>query len=104
MSVDGLKLVHRCLNCKFEQTEDYQGSAVLIASNTAGEDTAYQRYMTPYIKHDPTLPRVKNIVCVNEACTKPAGVDNQVIYIKYDYRNLNYLYFCCHCDHFWRRG
>jgi hypothetical protein len=31
-------------------------------------------------------------------------VDNQVIYIKYDYRNLNYLYFCCHCDHFWRRG
>ena len=104
ISVNGDNLVHKCNNCNYEQVEDYSTSARLIASNTLSEDTSgYTRYMTKYIKYDPTLPRVKNIVCVNESCNKPHDTDNEVIYIKYDYKNLKYLYFCCHCEHFWRR-
>jgi len=103
ISVNGDKLDRKCLNCNFTKTQDHSSSAVLIASNNATSDIAHRRYMTKDIKYDPTLPRVKNIVCINEACSKPADVENQVIYIKYDYQNLNYLYFCCHCEHFWRR-
>jgi hypothetical protein len=25
-----------------------------------------------------------------------------VIYIKYDFINMKYLYHCCHCEHFWK--
>lgn len=101
-SVNGSKLLHKCKNCSYECEVDYATSAVCVVSNSvAGEKASYNRYMSKYIKFDPTLPRVKNIVCVNEKCTKKSDQDNEIIYIKYDYKNLKYLYFCCHCDEFW---
>lgn len=101
-SVDGTRLVHKCKNCSFMADEDYATSACCVMSHSVkGDSVNYKRYMTKFIKFDPTLPRVKNLVCTNAACTKDAAAENEVIYIKYDYKNLKYLYFCCHCDHFW---
>lgn len=58
----------------------------------------YNQYMNKNIKYDKTLPHVNNIKCPSSGCTK----ETDTIYIKYDTKNMKYLYFCCNCDTFWR--
>ena len=100
-SVDGDTLVRKCKNCNFSVVGGTNAECI-VSSSSEDQNTNYKKYMSKYIKFDPTLPRVNNIKCVNEACTKPASKDNEVIYIKYDHTNMKYLYMCCHCDQFWK--
>ena len=30
------------------------------------------------------------------------NINNEVIYIKYDNDEMKYLYYCVHCDNFWK--
>lgn len=92
-----------CKNCGFtEDRKASEGSECIIENNYSDDIVSYKQYMNPYIKFDLTLPRVKNIACVNKECTKPKDKDNEVIYIKYDSTNMKFLYHCCYCDSFWR--
>ena len=53
--------------------------------------------------HDPTLPKVNNILCPNDDCpTNKDGTPKEVVYLKYDKDNLKYLYMCCVCHHSWK--
>lgn len=100
---DNNNLVYYCKFCNNSQTESKDnGSILVIDDNTVDDDIKYNHFINKNIIHDPTLPKVSNIVCTNESCTKKQGEDNEVIYIKYDYANMKYLYFCCKCQHFWR--
>jgi hypothetical protein len=93
------KLKHYCKNCGFNKISD-EGTAVQVSETRLSQDNAsYEQFMTKYIKFDKTLPRVNNVVCTNPKCT---AHENEVIYIKYDQTNMLYLYYCCHCEHFWR--
>lgn len=96
------KLKYYCKNCSHSELEERRVSVPLIENNYTDDMTNYAQYMTSYIKHDNTLPRVRNIKCPNGACNKPASADNEVIYIKYDQSNMQYLYYCCHCEQFWK--
>lgn len=102
LSVNGDKLVSKCKNCNFSIDNDFTSSAECILTNSVETDNNnYKKYMSKFIKFDPTLPRVNNIVCTNESCTKLHSAENEVIFIKYDQSKLKYLYFCCHCESFW---
>jgi len=96
------KLTRKCKNCNFTIEEGI--TAECIVSSARGDTNVnYKKYMSKYIKFDPTLPRVNNIKCANaDKCTKAATQDDEIIYIKYDHINMKYLYMCCHCDHFWK--
>lgn len=100
------KLCHYCKNCSYKHVADNGEGVELVSETIMNQDTAsYKQYMTPYIKYDPTLPRVNNIKCHNSDCpTHKKGSDPEVIYIKYDHKNMYYLYFCCKCDHFWTKN
>jgi hypothetical protein len=105
LSVDksGDKLIYTCKNCNFSTIADFSVTAECIVKKSVHADNnSYQKFMSRHIKHDPTLPRVKNIACTNESCSKPSDAENEVIYIKYDPKNLKYLYYCCHCETFWK--
>lgn len=98
LSVDGDKLKQYCKNCNFSIEENYATRAeCIVNTNHEADQGSYTQYMTKNIKYDPTLPRVNNIKCPH--CT-PA--QNEVIYLKYDHVNMKYLYFCCHCEEFWK--
>jgi hypothetical protein len=90
-----------CKNCAFIKEPDQSKKSICIASMTQSDRNMYASYINPHIRYDPTLPRVDNIVCPNGVCTKPASESNRVIYLKYDYNNLKFLYNCEHCGHFW---
>ena len=61
-----------------------------------------------YITHDITLPKLvanPNIVCTNETCpTITEGKESSVTYIKYDYKDLRFMYICDHCGQKWRNS
>jgi DNA-directed RNA polymerase subunit M/transcription elongation factor TFIIS len=90
-----------CKNCGHVSL-DAAAEQRVIDTNYADDQSAYLQYVTPYITHDPTLPRVSNIPCPNAACSRPPEASNEVIYVKYDARNLRFLYHCVHCSSFWK--
>ena len=93
-----------CKNCNNRVTEKKEnGSICVIDDNKIDDSTKYSMYINKYIKYDPTLPRVNNIECVNKECGgRKANKENEVIYLKYDFVNMKYLYYCCHCEEFWK--
>ena len=97
-------LVYYCKHCnnKEFQDVDMKESTVILDDNKIEDSTRYSHFINKFLKYDPTLPRVNNIVCVNEKCSKDKDASNEVIYLKYDHANMQYLYYCCHCDHFWK--
>lgn len=99
---DARKLLYFCKNCNYNQEEDTSSSICILDNNNIDEETNYTQYVTKHLKHDMTLPRVTNIDCPNEDCTRASGAPQDIIYVKYDFANMRYLYHCVHCDHFWR--
>ena len=106
------KLTYACKNCGFVRAgeEEEEGGAsnprdgMIIDANYMSDVATFRQYVTPYIKHDPTLPRVNNIPCPNAACTRAKDASPEVIYVKYDVANLKFLYHCTHCAAFWKTG
>lgn len=97
------RLMYHCKNCLYTVAASADDSkACVLGKNYVDDETAYSQFVTPHLKHDPTLPRVNNIKCPNEACTRPAAAEQRVIFLKYDPQNMRYLYHCCHCETFWR--
>jgi len=96
------KLINYCKNCSnsIELKSDNK-SILIFENNYEKEKINYKLFVNPYIKYDPTLPRVNNLVCPNNKCTKKKNEDNEVIYIKYDNENMKYLYYCVYCEEFW---
>ncbi len=95
------RLMFFCKNCNHSEEETTSYSVCVLDTNNVDEETNYTQYITPYLKHDLTLPR-DNIDCVNPNCTKSALQPNEIIYVKYDADNMKYLYHCVHCEHYWR--
>jgi hypothetical protein len=119
---DNKCLNHVCKNCNYQEktkkeghslpiiTNRYENNAsisplddqCIMQTNYFDDNPAFKKYQTPMIKYDKTLPRLNNIKCPNQKCTKSKDQDNEVICIRYDHNKLKYLYFCCHCEHFWK--
>ncbi len=106
-----LALTYSCKHCGFAVTADSlaagvneAGGSAVLSTDYSDDQTTYKQYATPYIRFDPTLPRVNDIACPNELCTRTQDAPNEVIYVKYDPVNLKYLYHCTHCSCFWKSG
>jgi DNA-directed RNA polymerase subunit M/transcription elongation factor TFIIS len=96
------KLINYCKNCSNSvELKSGNKSILIFENNYEKEKINYKLFVNPYIKYDPTLPRVNNLVCPNAKCTKKKNQDNEVIYIKYDNENMKYLYYCVYCEEFW---
>jgi hypothetical protein len=58
-----------------------------------------------YLQYDITLPKIKgnqNIKCPNKECdSNTKKLPSEIIYIKYDQKNMKYSYICTHCKQNW---
>ena len=109
LTEDSNKLIYYCRNCG--NTDDELNKDNICISNTdiSSKDTAYLQDINEYTKLDPTLPRTSNIKCPNQSCKSNHPSDdpsipskNEVIYLRYDEINLNYVYICTQCDTIWK--
>jgi DNA-directed RNA polymerase subunit M/transcription elongation factor TFIIS len=64
------QLKNYCKNCNFEKNLPNNKSIAIVENNYEREDINHEMFINPYIKYDPTLPRVNNIRCPNKDCTK----------------------------------
>lgn len=98
---------YHCRRCAHSQAiqADAEGPAVCITDTLVADDSIrYMRYVSPLLHSDPTMPRVSNIPCQNEKCTRPAGAEHEVVVVKYNYDHLKFLYSCAHCGTYWVTG
>lgn len=93
-------LAHHYIGNENEK-EEADDDHCIMKVNFFDDVRTFQKYQTPFIKYDMTLPRVNNIECPR-GCQKQEGKTPEVIVIKYDQNALKFLYFCCHCEHFWK--
>lgn len=96
---DSARLLFYCKNCQF--TKEHDSDAPYILSQKTMDTSSYSMFIHPYIQNDPTLPHVNTLPCPSPNCTRPTDAEQDVVYMKYDYENMDYVYSCSHCGHFW---
>ncbi len=111
----GQNLIYYCRNCG--NSEDISQSSVdnlcIFKTNVKSNKASYRHIVNEYTKLDPTLPRVKNMKCPNDDCSSNAKKSNskdiedndsnesEIIYLRYDNKNMKFIYLCAHCDTTW---
>jgi len=70
----------------------------------------YKNKINKYTKLDPTLPRITTIDCPNKECasnttegkSQTPQEEKEILYIRYDDKNMKFVYMCAVCDTIWR--
>ena len=99
---DEKKLIYFCKYCGFEDSETIQTQDLKVLKFSK-ENKNKDIHINEYTKYDPTLPHMNTIKCPNVECvsnTKP-NVQQDVVYLRYDDKNMKYMYLCCNCDFNW---
>lgn len=107
---DSNQLTYYCRNCGFEDNTITKDNICVSNTQLHKESQQFNHIINDYTKYDPTLPHISNIDCPNGdcICNKPTNDDmdddtvkNDIIYIRYDDSNLNYIYVCTYCNTSW---
>jgi DNA-directed RNA polymerase subunit M/transcription elongation factor TFIIS len=109
---DTNSLIYYCRKCGFEDDNISKNIENLCVSKThvLNNKELYSQVINKYTKLDPTLPRINNIKCPNTKCktnkeskeSDTSKIENEIIYIRYDDKNMKYVYLCCNCDTVWK--
>jgi DNA-directed RNA polymerase subunit M/transcription elongation factor TFIIS len=100
---DPNKLVYYCRKCGNEDSLLATENVCVSRTQIKKTEQTFNHIINKYTKHDPTLPRINNILCPNSDCpTNKDGKEREIIYIRYDDVNMKYVYLCCDCDNVWQ--
>lgn len=95
--------VHMCRSCPYKEPVTRE-NPVIYERNFRQENTTALA-MNPYLKHDPTLEHLTNIICPNEDCeTNTDGEDRDVVPVEIDSKNLVWMYQCAICNTTWTQS
>lgn len=99
------QLVKYCKHCQFEKIETVNSAIRISQTMYSEDDLLYNQNVNKYLRFDPTLRRIRDphINCPNSNCSSTPD-NNQVIYIKYDSKNMKYLYVCETCGDTWKQN
>jgi DNA-directed RNA polymerase subunit M/transcription elongation factor TFIIS len=100
------KIVYYCRNCGETNKDLIDINKCILKENINKTEDKYNIHINEYTKMDITLPRINYIKCPNEDCESNKdtfnSADKEIIYIRYDDINMNYLYLCSHCNYTWK--
>jgi len=108
-------LIYYCRNCG-NTGQPLTKENICVLNTAITSEKGYLQDVNEYTKLDPTLPRTQNIKCPNQLCPSNSSVNpekegeessnpeskNEVIYLRYDDVNMNYIYICTQCDAMWK--
>ena len=102
------KLIYYCRNCGNEDNSLAENlNNLYVSKQDTSSSMNYKNSINKYTKLDPTLPRIFNIDCPNPNClcnkseSKEEKVDKEILYIRYDDKNMKFVYLCAVCDKVW---
>ena len=97
------KLIYYCRNCGNKDSTISVKDITVSNVQLKKSEQEFSHIINKYTKLDPTLPRVSNILCPNADClTNKEDVPREIIYIRYDDKNMKYVYLCSTCDTVWK--
>ena len=101
---DPNSIVYYCRNCGHENKNISLDSVTISKTNFKHNKQKYNSIINKYTKMDPTLPRINTIKCPNQSCdSNESGKEKEreIIYLRYDDINMNFVYMCSTCDTVW---
>ena len=103
-TIDGSKAaVMSCYRCPYKEPVSPENP--LVYEHILKEDKTTSLSLNKNWKNDVTLPRFDNIICPNEECPSHArGVQNEVVAVKLNEKNLIWMYQCVHCETSWKQA
>lgn len=100
------KLIYYCRNCGNIEDTFSKKNICVLENNYKHSESNIKQDINEYTKFDPTLPRINNIRCPNTSCKsnlpEASQDDKEVIYLRTDDINMNYVYICAKCDTIWK--
>lgn len=100
---DTNKLVYYCRNCGNQDDTLSVDNVTVSKSQLKKSEQEFSHVINKYTKLDPTLPRINKILCPNPECsTNTKDEAREIIYIRYDDKNMKYIYLCSTCDTVWK--
>ena len=97
------KLIYYCRHCGHEDHNLTQNNFKVYKFDS--ETKIKNKSINEYTKYDPTLPHLRSIKCPNVNCASNREENpekSDVLYIRYDDKNMYYMYMCCLCDTNWK--
>lgn len=103
-TIDGKKTaVMSCRKCEYKEAVSAENP--LVYEHILHEDKTSRLVMNPYLKNDPTLDHLSNIVCPNSDCSSRVGsAKPDVVSVKINEKNLIWMYQCVNCDTTWKQA
>ena len=104
---DTISVEYFCKHCNYIKLVSEDDKSKLISKSSYNQsEMQYDSLMNVNIEYDRSIPHVSHISCINKSttCTKPKESDNDIMFIKYDKHNMNYLYYCIYCKTFWKQN
>ena len=103
-------LIYYCRRCGNENKDLGKKTENVCVSKThiTSGNVSYKNIINKFTKMDPTLPRINNIKCPNDDCKSnleekdPEHQKKEIIYIRYDDKNMKFIYLCSVCDNMWK--
>ena len=90
------RLTWYCRHCGHEDNNVDQDAGSVLSTNINKRTDRYDLAINEFTKLDPTLPRSRTIKCPTTDCDS-----TEVIYIRYDRKNIKFLYHCPTCSSSW---
>ena len=100
---DENQLLQYCRKCGYSDTSITQEDVCVLSTSVKRSEEKYALVVNEYTRNDPTLPRTSTIRCPNSACkTNKGDAARDVIFLRYDDQNLQYVYMCSVCETTWK--
>lgn len=101
-ATDTNKLIYYCRHCGNEDSTISNENVCVSKTQLKKSEQSFHHVINQYTKLDPTLPRINNILCPNAECeTNTKEKPREIIYIRYDDKNMKYVYLCSTCNTVW---
>lgn len=94
-----------CRNCGYEESNQ-EFDPCFYRLSLLKDKLYYKTIINRYTPFDPTLPRSKDIPCPNLECethrTSGTRPEQDVVYLKYNKKEMKFIYLCCNCLTAWK--
>lgn len=92
-----------CRKCEYKKPVNRDNP--IIYEHLLREDKSIRLVTNPYLKNDPTLDHLSNIICPNSNCSSRNGAANpDVVPVEINDKELVWMYQCVNCDTTWKQN
>ncbi len=100
------KIKYYCRNCGLTDETVLDVDKCVLKEHINKYANNINTVINKYTKYDMTLPRINYIKCPNVNCESNTSEfdtnHREIIYIRYNNIDMQYLYLCSHCDFNWK--